>query len=67
MCDKKVKVALVTGGARGSGCAIAFDLAADHEVAVTYSTTHLGEDLDGGCPVTPIFAIAPAMQLSSAR
>jgi len=54
MCDKKVKVALVTGGARGSGCAIAFDLAADYEVAVTYSTTHLGEDLDGGCPVRPI-------------
>ena len=36
------KVALVTGGARGLGRAIAADLAKDHHVAITHRTTDTG-------------------------
>lgn len=37
-----MRVALVTGAARGLGRAIAQDLAADHHVAITYNTTDPG-------------------------
>lgn len=50
------RVALVTGGARGIGRAIAQDLARDHHVAITYNTTDPGPLLQERPDVFPVQA-----------
>lgn len=49
-----MRVALITGGARGIGRAIAHDLAQDHSVAVTHMTTDVGPLLKERPDVFPI-------------
>lgn len=51
-----MRVALITGGARGIGRAIADDLAGDHKVAITYNTTDPGPLLTERPDVFPIQA-----------
>lgn len=50
------RVALVTGGARGIGRAIAEDLARDHHVAITYNTSDTGPLLTERPDVFPVQA-----------
>ncbi|MBW4708491.1 SDR family oxidoreductase [Roseobacter sp. YSTF-M11] len=51
-----MRVALITGAARGLGRAIAQDLATDHHVAITYNTTDPGPLLKERPDVFPIKA-----------